>query len=428
MTCIKIIQIGDIHYPKVTSDKYFEKRDVKFPDYLLAAIEPRPLQNNIRNIKKDLDDGANLLVINGDLTEKGDVEGYLNCIRYLTESFELKRGGLLNSDSIHVVPGNHDLIQKMYKIKDEDLFSKFDKFEQAWSDCELPLLAVKKPRVSNIGIKNRNRIKVYSLNSCIGCGEIRYLNLPEEIKEEMGGLFEKLSDKYEKEKLDELFFDKIDTPAFSNSDIQEVSNDIRELDINTMPIIVAHHNLLPNAGSKIALYSEIVNAGRIARNLSESNKSIIYLHGHIHNTNVEIYRRPENNNFRLICVAAPRITDGYNVILIHFNEKGYPIGCQIDKNLNSHGVNRKETISVKLVRASDMDSYGSKGAKSILSCFGENTNYVRYEQLRQILKNKNKNYRHETLNKLLRECEWFGVLEIVNIEANQTDWLLRKVI
>jgi hypothetical protein len=92
-------------------------------------------------------------------------------------------------------------------------------------------------------------------------------------------------------------------------------------------LVVAHHNLLPQRRPRIAQYTELINSGALRASLSELDRPIVYLHGHIHTDPVETVIAPKSSP--LICVSAPPAEGGFNVLDFTFTRSGMPLSCKI---------------------------------------------------------------------------------------------------
>ena len=75
------------------------------------------------------------LLICGDLTTKGDLDGYGSCVEYLDKAMEVGNTAKWNGDSLHVVPGNHDVKRELCDPDGVDLFGKFDPLVTSWDKC-----------------------------------------------------------------------------------------------------------------------------------------------------------------------------------------------------------------------------------------------------------------------------------------------------
>ncbi len=94
-------------------------------------------------------------------------------------------------------------------------------------------------------------------------------------------------------------------------------------------IVLSHHNLLPQAIPRVALYAELLNAGVARSRLLGLHKTILYCHGHIHDDPIEVLTDPQNPGSQVILISAPTLSRGFNTITTEFGRKGFPLGCII---------------------------------------------------------------------------------------------------
>jgi predicted phosphodiesterase len=98
---IRLLQIGDIHYPDAVREVYADIKDKGFPAGLTSLTHTNPLQAVVRRLVDQKVDG---ILICGDLTSKGNIPEYQKCVQYLVDNL-----APTSADRLHTVPGNHDV-------------------------------------------------------------------------------------------------------------------------------------------------------------------------------------------------------------------------------------------------------------------------------------------------------------------------------
>lgn len=425
MKSIRLIQIGDIHWPQYKDFRVVDKKDKSFPPDVRDQVAIHPLQLSFRKIMKICQNQSDAILLCGDLSSHGNYKGYKECLSYLQEAVFSCFNEPYNS--INAVPGNHDIDRKKCDTKGLDVFKKFKPLEKAWKDIGLPILPISKSRQTEINNGNGCNAKVFSMNSCIGCGEKRYL--PEDIRNELWDLLKKYVSRQKADESFNLIGDKLDTPAIAEEEISEVCAEIEHDGSKIMSIILSHHNILPQTIPRIALYSELLNAGLIRSRLSSCGEPVIYCHGHIHNDPIEIINRADNKNSRLVCIAAPELKDGFNLLEIQYGAMDCAIGCivkpwRIDDTLS---VVQQEEIRIPLRTPKEKTKLGHNRLLEIEKWIP--SDYIRFNELLLHIRKKLKSQiKDKTLAEILLESEWFGFLEIIGREEDKKHWHIKRLI
>ncbi len=73
MKFIRLLQIGDVHYPDAVRETYGDFKDLGFPSGLANLTRTNPLQAVVRRLADQRVDG---FLVAGDLTSKGNVSEY----------------------------------------------------------------------------------------------------------------------------------------------------------------------------------------------------------------------------------------------------------------------------------------------------------------------------------------------------------------
>lgn len=254
MHSIKIIHVGDVHFPDTHNKNLVNLKDRGLSGDFIDRIAPNPFQKMSSELGKIINDEKTKgILFSGDLTSRGNVDGYRSCVDHFFNLLDM--GERVRDDfELHVVPGNHDIDRELAYSEDSD--RKFDVFSEVWDRHGLKVLAPNEVRTTVIN-DDRCSVKVFSLNTCIGCGELR--SFPEEIRE---NIEEKVKGAdLANERLFDLYCEKLDTPAASQEHLETIEMEIRgDSETNSLPIILAHHSLLPQSTVRTEIYTEVLNA------------------------------------------------------------------------------------------------------------------------------------------------------------------------
>jgi len=343
---IRILQIGDLHLPSVLNERlHLDDKDKSFPTDLKTKFGKSPTKTVYKKIYDKITLGSfDAVLFMGDLTDKGDLDGFNGATQFIAESLQLGKGRRNGKQLTGIVPGNHDINRNL--ASQPDITEKFRPLNEALSRCGLPLLPVNKEVLLEIESASA-RARVIQMNSCWGCGAREFI--PEHFREIISSAIDELLSGGGANEFSQYYDRQLDTPAFSSDTIQRVSQGRRETSEDTVEIYVAHHNLLPQRLSRLAPYTELVNSGGMRSTLTDGMKPTIYLHGHIHEDPIEIIKVPGGSD--LIIISAPLSSDGFNEIEIVFTETGIPLTCTVlPWRFNKAGIlSRSSHITMPLI-------------------------------------------------------------------------------
>lgn len=321
---IRVLQIGDVHLPTAAQqERHVDDKDGQFPLALKHVMSSMPAKQVFRQIYGLIErDQVDAVLLMGDLTDKGGLDAYRGAVQFLANALQIGTGREHENLPVGIVPGNHDINREL--AKDVGFDPKFRPLNEALSAERLPLLPVEHCVHLPVGDDNA-RVNIILMNSCWGCGSQTLI--PAGFREPIAkAIDEAIKDGGDAE-LTAYYDQQLDTPAFSNDAIAQLISMSGNEAADGQLIAVAHHNLLPQASSRIAPYTELVNSGRMRQAMTQLDKPIIYLHGHIHEDPIEIVRTPTGQP--LICISAPAADNGFNIVDVKFTRHGIPLSCDV---------------------------------------------------------------------------------------------------
>lgn len=417
MKSVSLLQIGDIHYPENAGGILADIKDSNLPS-ITNQTAPNPLQVVFRGLARSIDKNPPAaIMICGDLTSRGDISQYESCVNYLIRSLNL---GGKSIESIHVVPGNHDVNRALCTDREKINTKKFAPLLKAWGSLSQDVLStsgIRSERLSQGGCS----FELFSMNSCMGCGEWHLL--PDNLREELGELLEKVRSE-DPSKAFELEGDQIDTPMFKHDDIDELNQQLKDVPLECLPVILAHHNLLPQEFARIELYTELINSGPFRSSVASNGRPVVYCHGHIHTDPIEVISDVASPGSQLICVSAPEIKDGYNELVTHFSNDGKPLGLEVVM----HRVRSSGTISEERrhkIPFCNRGDFFNDEMDSILTCIEKES--MKFQELKKRYDAEtNTRVQAKTFAGLLQEAAWFGIVTIENEQPDKKYWQIKR--
>lgn len=416
MSQISILQIGDIHYPETEKLHLADVKDSGLAATLRESISPKALAAVFSELAQVANSGSvNAIAVCGDLTSRGDLEGYKHCVAYLDQALSLN---LQPKNTFHVVPGNHD-VDRLLADRSINTLEKFAPLVQAWRDAGFPDALTTEFRHTTVA-ETCGSAELLSLNSCIGCGEHRFL--PEVMRDELKTLRGKLSEDPASAQAFDLLAEQLDTPAFELENINAATRLIESLDSSSIPILIAHHNILPQARVRLDVYTELINSGLVRSRLCDCHKPVVYLHGHIHDDPVEVVTNGMATG-TLISISAPEIEKGFNLIEMHFSPSRQPLGCVLTRyRLSRHAAVRPDNpLRIPFVTPDCFDSTASEISHKVLASLEKKSSRFRdvVEGCRSYTKKKTSESRIE---QGIRELHWFNLIDVQGINMNPLHW------
>lgn len=147
---------------------------------------------------------------------------------------------------------------------------------------------------------------------------------------------------------DRRTFEQLDTPAFLATQVDDAVAILKRTSEDTLPLVVAHHNLLPQVEPRVQPYGELIDGGLVRGRLAGLDRPLLYLHGHTHKGRMEVVTEPSTKWSRIICVGAPSLVDGFNLVRVEFSQGGYPVGCVVERHRRRDSVMEVSTERVPL--------------------------------------------------------------------------------
>ncbi len=418
-----VFQLGDVHFPEHKNLRDIDCKDTAFSSSLETLLSAPRLSSVLRKIVElQVDFKPYTILMCGDLTSRGLLDDYEVCVKYLTQVLNLANA---DKSCVHVVPGNHDVDRsKCLNSSNISHPAKFKVLQDMWNNAVGELLTVDLVRESDPFTISQNT-KIYSMNSCVGCGEWR--SLPEKIQNDIGSVLTNYQTNNNSEDIFELIGEQLDTPMFSMEDVDSLNQKISSLNQNVLPIILAHHNILPQSLTRIDLYTEMINSGVFRTRLAEHCRPIVYCHGHIHTDPIEILNDPTKFGSQIITISAPELVNGFNLIEIFYNRDGIAMGLQLHKyrTQSSGSVIKDSTVRIPLSTCNGRKSPLDQDFTNIMITATDGG--IRFKNFLKLFnKDRVSNANKNTMSSLLLEAEWRGLVEIVSRDEPPEYWSIRR--
>jgi hypothetical protein len=400
---VTILQLGDVHYPESKRDSGADN-DGFTPDQVGTITGPR-LKSVLERVVSLSKLGA-LTVLSGDLTDRGNIEGYRQAVQFLSGPL-----GIADSPANFVaVPGNHDINKFDIQIDETDHFAKFLPITKIW-DEEVAAGVFQPDRVRTVTATAESiSVPVIALNTCVLCWE--YRSIPEDWKVSARQI---LTPEVDPEKLEEILEGigrlQVDSPSVHDDHLTELERIVGD----TIPacVVVGHHALLPQARPRLEINGEPVNAGKLRYALLRVPTPVIYLHGHLHDDPIECLSNEPEGHF-LLTIGAPHLQDGFNEIELHLSSEGTFLGVEvIEHRFTGTRLEAKQRRQVKFPVISN-ERRDLLKELSRLVAVGETASVqdLRVQIGRRDDIHPRVDLSDESVESLLREADWLGLLSI----------------
>lgn len=441
MNHISFLQLGDVHYPDLlASPQLVDHKDKGISLAMVGTIGASRIGEISREINRVRQNESELvaIVLNGDLTTKGDPDGYESCLSFLHKALNVSDLKYWGDKRILAVPGNHDINRRAISIG-QDLNVKFVPLQEGWAkifgtpDC----LAIETPRATDLPLVSSSSsggsIRFLPINTCYLCGE--YRAFPSKIREKMLKLLDELKSTTPPDEFELLVSEQIDCPAVHRDHVVELGQLIRENVAESISVVIGHHPLFAQPMPRIDGYNELLNAGYIRESVLQTMRDVIYLHGHIHQDPLLIVNSPVRGGHRIIHVSAPALEDGFNLVRVYFSETtNQPVSLEvIPHRFGDHfGLVRNSPIRVRLIDQEALwNEIDQPMIKHILEKLEHPATVLRFNDL---VKTTPKTVSHgipladveKMVSNSLKELELLELVSITNREKTSQYWQCRR--
>jgi len=335
---IRILQIGDIHLPDWPQAKTpIDDKDQQFSSQIKGELASQPLRSVLGRINELASSNfIDAAVCVGDFTTRGKTEHIRTAVEILHHL--LTDQYTANMLAKFAVPGNHD-VSKADALANGTI-EKFEPLERALNEFGWPPPPVEDCLRYEVKSADGVKMPIHLLNSSIGSWSTHLLPTPieQELTEDAIAkepinldkdettreLSIGLTAHIEYASREEQVYHQMDTPYFPVLALQSLKGFMEQANDDTV-LVVAHHNLLPQTIPRITHYSELLNSGQVRKFFQNSKKTIVYLHGHIHDDPVERVSGVQAHNrldseSEIISISAPPIWNGFNEIGLFFDQ------------------------------------------------------------------------------------------------------------
>lgn len=402
---IVLLHIGDIHFRDVIKKDNPKDNGISHDLHVIdEAIRIRNRYEIInRQLIKELHKSILAILISGDLATGGTIKSYGDCLDFFRDKINVDFFDIGSNQKIFIVPGNHDIDRN--SVSDEYIL-KFNHIIEALNEKGFPEIPCDDIKVDKIENDNSScKLLVISVNSCIGCGDKRYF--PENIRD----IIEPFLIDYD---------DVMDTPFISTEHIERMVDVIQsESNKDFLPLILTHHNLLPLKRKDVAIHADLINSGIVRDKLLRLNKTILYIHGHVHDDPIEIIHSPYYEDSKIICISAPllfpieknRGSDkfGFNKIKII---SGYnsPLGCELTSYRLIDNFMDIDKRRIKFFKPPKSIGKINPEDKKILQLIkSEGRTYM--SDLKNEMKTLDDKYPIEKIEKIVDRLDWLGLID-----------------
>ena len=417
MEVFRLLQIGDVHFPDPeNSTAPIDRKDLGFPGRIASGIGQPPLQAVCRRLTRVIEtQDPDVIAFMGDYTDRGNQTELAAGAAYLFRQLPPAWAAKISSHSVTCI-GNHDI----ERATAANAKTRFDNVNTILTGAGFPAACIDQPTRIN-WTRSLAEIVVHGLNSCVGCGETRFL--PSIIKPAVvAALADLISKSASPDLLNELI-ESIDTPAIDESAIADLLNAIDATSKKTLNIVCAHHNIFPQNTPRVAPYAELINAGSFRNSLLSAQRPIVFLHGHIHQDPCEILRSAKKRRAAIISISAPVLRDGFNMLEFAANNKGTPLGVRI-KQFRRMGnqIEESSTLEVPFWPTLEGLSHATRESREMIerlpsSSIAYSSDLMRKSGLPQ-----------DAFENTMHELRWLGIIEVQNPESSLDEWRVTRAI
>ncbi|WP_342709936.1 metallophosphoesterase [Bradyrhizobium sp. B124] len=436
-TTVRILQIGDIHYPSATTSR--PSADLKRDAFDISgeiAPEGARFQKITQTLSQYTSGYFHGIVFMGDYTTgspnvSSQLAGLTSCLDYVQRNI---LSPLLGKDSrvkALFVPGNHDVDRTRCPTTPDTRSSKFEHYVNTLG--ALGHKNISGDTVSRVSLTvDDSEVILYGLNSCLGCGE--YMSFPEKTKADLAAQLADLFKRGVSEVAENIitdFFDlteQLDAPVIDGATLHELDLQLEKCSRrpDAVQIVVGYHSLLPQPIPRVAPFSELVNSGELRAFLSTKETPIVYLHGHIHQNPIEIVYSQERPDSCVISISAPEFSSGYNILEVEFDENGVPLGIVVIP-IRQDGLGKISKPSPRKIpfrQGKHRIAAITELAREIFyKTFSANSQF-HFNELCKAYSSA----QAEAVERAVVELEWLGLVEIANRHRKPEQWNIRSAV
>jgi len=353
---LSFLQLGDVHYPDlVKTAPVVDHKDKGMSLAMVSAISSTRISEISRSIARVMSDEDDLIaiVLNGDLTTRGDMPGYEACLNFLQGALQLSNDSYWRQRKLLAVPGNHD-INRSGIVAGQSLEKKFEPLVATWKKLlgGSDYLTVGAPQPTDVPGTTGSTcsVRFLPLNTCYLCGE--YRAFPASIRDKVVELLTGLKKSMSSAEFERLLSEQVDCPAVSRDHVAALEKHISSNAPESISVVIGHHPLLAQPIARIDGYNELLNAGYVRESVLATRRTILYLHGHIHQDPLLLVTSPLKGAHQIIHVSAPALEDGFNLIRLYYSDiTNQPLGLELTPfRFGDHlGVVKRDPIRVRLI-------------------------------------------------------------------------------
>ncbi|PZA12763.1 hypothetical protein DNX69_07690 [Rhodopseudomonas palustris] len=332
MHAFNLAVIGDIHYPLARLSNALDDKIFSPPGVVAALGKPRLsiLIDDLIKTSKQQPFDAILFV--GDFTTGGSLPDFKDALIYFSRALQSLNVPLIG------VPGNHDLKKPQSFSENSE---KSIEFERAILDPENKILLAYSALREFPNVLNSSNAVIYALNSCSNCLELWQSTPKQALANYISGMHLTVPD--------EELYDYFDAPFLETDSITSLVSKLDGAGIK-LPILLAHHNILPQKIPRVAIFPEMLNAGFVRHTLASTNPPVVYIHGHVHDDSIDVIANPTNHaQVGLVTVSAPLATDGYIQVRVLTADDDTPLAVNIlQKRIDKVSMARPQETCIQL--------------------------------------------------------------------------------
>ena len=153
---VRLLQIGDLHLPSAAQTaRTVDQKDRTFSVELRNVISRQPIKTVFKRIYRICRDSeVDAVLLMGDMTDFGKIEGYNAGLAYVANALQLGDGRQNEALFCGIVPGNHDIDRVL--AKQPSMTAKFAPLNAALGEAGLGQIPVEQSIVANVGPQEAN--------------------------------------------------------------------------------------------------------------------------------------------------------------------------------------------------------------------------------------------------------------------------------